>query len=308
MKKHWAVLALLLLVILQATGMEGCKAAPKPKVVALNGVTGLGLALLFESGDYEMEVGKSADVAVARLTSEGAEIAALPVSTAALLRSKGVPIKIAAVTNYGSLYVVSRAEGGLLQHASTYLGVPGKGTMPDVTLAILLAENKAASSGVQYHSSPVELANLLVAGKAPAALLPEPWVSQVLAKDPELRITSDIQAEWKARFGFDYPLSCVVVTEKFAKERPEDLKKLLSDIEKSVDWVKSNPGKAAMIAADKLSMEATATEKAVPRCNFAYLGGAAARAASSEFYAKVLQYAPSMIGGKLPDEAFYMDN
>ncbi|HOA15104.1 MAG TPA: ABC transporter substrate-binding protein [Bacillota bacterium] len=308
MRKGWAILALLFIVVLQATGMEGCKAAPKPKVVALNGVTGLGLALLFESGDYEIEVGKSADVAVARLTSDGAEIAALPVSTAALLRNKGVPIRIAAVTNYGSLYVVSRAEGGLLQSASSYLGVPGKGTMPDVTLAILLAEYKSASSGVQHHSSPVELANLLLAGKAQAALLPEPWVSQVLAKDAGLRITSDIQAEWRAKFGFDYPLSCVVVTEKFADERPDALKKLLSDIEKSVDWVKSNPGKAAAMAAEKLSMDPAATEKAVPRCNFAYLDGPAAKAASSQFYSKVLQYAPTMIGGKLPDEAFYLDN
>lgn len=308
MKKHWAILAILLLIVVQVAGIEGCKAAPKPKVVALNGVTGLGLALLFESADYEMEVGKSADVAVARLTSEGADAAALPVSTAALLRNKGIPIHIVAITNYGSLYVVSRLERSLAGNAASYLGVPGKGTMPDVALAILLAENKAASTGVQYHSSPVELANLLVAGKAEAALLPEPWVSQVLAKDDTLKITSDIQAEWKAKFGFDYPLSCVVVTEKFASQRPEDLKKLLLDIEKSVNWVRSNPGKAAAIASEKLSMEAAATEKAVPRCNFAFLEGAAAKAAAQEFYSKVLQYAPAMIGGRLPDEAFYLNH
>ena len=256
MRKGWAILALLFIVVLQATGMEGCKAAPKPKVVALNGVTGLGLALLFESGDYEIEVGKSADVAVARLTSDGAEIAALPVSTAALLRNKGVPIRIAAVTNYGSLYVVSRAEGGLLQSASSYLGVPGKGTMPDVTLAILLAEYKSASSGVQHHSSPVELANLLLAGKAQAALLPEPWLARSWGHDAGLRITSTYRPNG-GRSSASTTRSAALWSRSC--RRGDAPKKPLSIIEER--RLRSRTLARRRSAAEKLSMDPAATKR-----------------------------------------------
>jgi len=308
MKMKRLTIAILASVILlsQLSGAAGL-AASKPRIVALNGVTGLGLAQLFGSGAYEIEVGKAADVAIARLTTGAAEAAALPVSTAALIRNKGVPVVMAAITNYGSLYVVSKGNKGLYDQAASSIGVPGKGTMPDVVLAMLLADKKASSAGVQYYASPVELANLLAAGKVEAAILPEPWVSQVLASDAALKITSDIQAEWKALFGFDYPLSCVVMSESFVKERPEDAKKMLADIKASVAWVKANPEKASAIAEANLSMGSAATVAAVPRCNFEYLDGSKAKSATAQFYGKVLQSVPAMIGGKLPDEAFYLN-
>jgi len=302
------VIAILVSAIMlsQLMGAAGF-AASRPRIVALNGVTGLGLAQLFESGAYEMEVGKAADVAIARLSTGAAEAAALPVSSAALIRNKGIPVVLAAITNNGSLYVVSRSDKGLYEQASSFIGVPGKGTMPDVVLAMLLGDKKASTEGVQHFASPVELANLLVAGKAEAAILPEPWVSQVLASDAALRITSDIQAEWKSLYGFDYPLSCVVMSESFVKERPEEARKMLADIKASVAWVKANPDKAAVIAEKNLSMGSAATVAAVPRCNFEYLDGLKAKSAASQFYGKVLQSVPAMIGGKLPDEAFYLN-
>lgn len=295
--------AVMIAVLLSAVGGA---ASYKPRVVALNGVTGLGLAELLVDADYEVEVGKSADVAVARLNTMGADAAALPVSTAALLRNKGTAIKLAAITNYGSLYIVSSKPGAdLASAAASFLGVPGKGTMPDVILDILLAGKKAKGTGVQYYSSPAELANLLAAGRVESALLPEPWVSQVLSANKELRITYDLQAGWKSAYGADYPLSCVVATESFIKEHPAEYAKLLSDIERSVKWVTENPAKAAQIAEERLGMSKASTEAAIPRCNFRYLDGADARLSALSFYERAFLSSAALIGGKLPDEAFY---
>ncbi len=302
-----SIIALIVLLAMMAVQSTGCTAGYKPKVVVLNGVTGLGLAKLLGSPDYEVEVGKSADVAVARLTSKTADAAALPVSTAALLRSKGTAIRLAAITNYGSLYILTSGKNvDIPSIAASFLGVPGRGTMPDVTMSMLLSEYKVQGTGVQYYSSPAELANLLAAGRVEAALLPEPWVSQVLSANSSLKIAVDMQKAFKDAYGFDYPLSCVVVSESFATDRPAELKKLLEDIKASVAWVVSNPAKAALVAEERLSMEKGATEAAIPRCNFEYLDGLKAREAALAFYSKVLSVSPAMIGGKLPDEAFYI--
>lgn len=298
-----ALVAAMIMMLLSAAGGA---ASYKPRVVALNGVTGLGLAELLGDAGYEVEVGKSADVAVARLNTMGADAAALPVSTAALLRNKGTAIRLAAITNYGSLYIVSsKADADLVSAAASYLGVPGKGTMPDVVLDILLSAKKAKGAGIQYYSSPAELANLLVAGRVESALLPEPWVSQALSANRQLRIAYDLQAGWKSAYGTDYPLSCVVATESFIKEHPAEFAKLLLDIERSVRWVIENPGKAAQIAEERLGMSRVSTEAAIPRCNFRYLDGAEARLSALSFYERALSASAALIGGKLPDEAFY---
>ena len=294
------------LIIIAFLSAAGGAATYKPRLVVLNGVTGLGLARLLDDSDYEVEVGKSADVGVARLNTMGADAAALPVSTAALLRNKGTDIRLAAITNYGSLYIVSSKAGAdLLSTATSFLGVPGKGTMPDVILDILLSLKKVKGSGIQYYSSPVELANLLAAGRIESALLPEPWVSQALSANKELRIAYDLQGGWKSAYGADYPLSCVVATESFIRDHPAEYAKLLADIEQSVIWVTENPGEAALIAEGRLAMPKASTEAAIPRCNFKYLDGADARLSALSFYERAIVSSAALIGGKLPDEAFY---
>jgi NitT/TauT family transport system substrate-binding protein len=115
-----------------------------------------------------------------------------------------------------------------------------------------------------------------------------------------------MQKAFKDAYGFDYPLSCVVVSESFANDRPAEFKKMLEDIKVSVAWVVANPAKAALVAEERLSMEKGATEAAIPRCNFEYLDGLKAREAALAFYKKVINVSPAMIGGKLPDEAFYI--
>ncbi len=295
--------ALLIMALLAASGGA---ASYKPRLVVLNGVTGLGLVALLDDEGYEVEIGKSADVAVARLNTMGADAAALPVSTAALLRNKGTAIRLAAITNYGSLYIVSsKADSDLISAATSFLGVPGKGTMPDVVLDILLSSKKAGGSGIQYYSSPAELANLLAAGRIESALLPEPWVSQALFANKDLRIAYDLQAGWRSAYSSDYPLSCVVATESFIRNHPAEFAKLLSDIEESVRWVAENPSKAAGIAVERLGMSGPSTEAAIPRCNFRFLDGADARLSALSFYERALQSSAALIGGKLPDEAFY---
>lgn len=305
MRRALIVLALISMLLAMCASPAPIQAGGRPRVVVLSGVTGLGLARLLDDAVYDVEVGKSADVAVAKLTSGSADAAALPVSTAALLRNKGVPVLLAAITNNGSLYVLSRSATDLYAQAAKSLGVPGKGTMPDVTLAMLLKDKGISGGGVQYYSSPVELMNLLVAGRVEAALLPEPWVSQALQADRSLKVAADIQSEWRSLYGFDYPLSCVVFTESFVKSDPAGATRLLEDIKQSIEWVKSEPKKAAEAAAARLSMEEQPMAGSVPRCNLTFLDAQKAKVAALAFYEKVLATVPAMIGGKLPDEAFF---
>lgn len=313
MRKYMAFLLMIMMVLPFISNAD----APAPiRAATLAGNVGLAMVRIMDQpakNKYptSFEVFKTPDLAVGKLISGDVDIAGLPTTTAALLYNKGVPIQVAAIIGWGVMYVVS-GDASIkkwtdLKGQEIY--VSAKGAVSDILLQYLLRKNgldPEKDVRIQYIASAVEIAQMVAAGKTPVAVLPEPWVTEVLEKNPNLKVVLDFQKEWKRieKQGLTYPQSCIVVRRKFALEHPEALQWFLRELNRSIAWVNRNP-KAAGILADKyVQIAPAAVEKGLKRTNLRYNDAYKVRAEINGFLQKMMESAPESVGGKLPDGGF----
>lgn len=294
----------------------------KLNVMALSGTTGLSLVrmlaqnpVLGEGVEVTYTVLKSPDQMVARVISGEAGIAALPTNTAAILYNKGIALQIAAVTNWGVMYVVGR-DGAIRSWKDLKgrsIALTGRGTTPDILFRYIMKANGLnpdSDLSIRYYATPVELAQLVVAGKADIATLPEPWVTEVMQKDPSVRVLLDFQNEWK-RIGKgreSYPQSCLVVRTDLVRQHPAVVGEFLKAAAAASDWVNAEPEKAARLAEQYVFIAAASAEKAISRCNLRFQTASGAQSEIDNYLRQLFQFDPQSVGGKVPDAQFYLQD
>ena len=283
------------------------------RVAALKGPSGMGLAKVIDAKapGIQTTVFGTADEVTPALVKGDLDAALLPANVGAMLnaRTNGA-IQVAAVTILGVLYVV---EAGDTVHTTADLAgktvlTTGKGTTPQYVADFVLGKAGIADKvDLQYRSEATEVATALVSGQGKLGILPEPYVTTVLAKNKNLRVALDLTTEWeKAASGSQLVTGALLVRKQFAAEHPDAFKAFLAAYADSAKFVNDSPADAAkLIAAQGIVPDAATAQAAIPRCHIVALTGADAKAAVSA-YLKVLYDAnPASIGGKLPDDTFY---
>jgi NitT/TauT family transport system substrate-binding protein len=261
--------------------------------------------------NYTIE--QSPEVLSAKLLSGEMEFATIPTNMAATLYNKGVPYQLAAMNTWGVMYVVSNGVviNSWADLKGKTIGAVSKGSSADVVFKYLLAQNGINPDKdvtLNYNPSPVELAQMVMAGKTSLAVLPEPWVSVVQSKNPQIKMVLDLQKEWTRIQGNDTPFAqtCLVVNKTFASQHPQMVQAFLNAYAKSIDWVNKNPQPAAdLIKKTDIGIPAEVATAAIPRCNLRYMSSAEARPAVDKYLTVLLQFSPDTVGGKIPDDKFY---
>jgi ABC-type nitrate/sulfonate/bicarbonate transport systems, periplasmic components len=314
MKKR--ILALGLILLLVPAFVMAADSSPV-RVAALAGNIGLAMVHMMDPSSAlkskaSFEVFKSPDLAVGKLIAGETDVAGLPISTAAVMYNKGVGIQVAAVIGWGLMYMVSNDktihQWSDLKGKEVY--VSAKGAISDILLRYLISKNgldPERDVKIQYIDSAVEIAQLTAAGKITLAALPEPWVTQVLEKNPQLRIVLDFQSEWQRveKQNITYPQTCIVVRKQFAKEHPEALQSFLKELAASIAWTNRNPKAAGILAEKYIQISAPAVEKGLKRTNLRYDEAFQKRMIVRNFLERLVGFAPESVGGKVPDEGFY---
>ena len=287
---------------------------PVVRVAALKGPTGMGLAKLATDASprYQISIaGDSPDGITAPLVRGDLDAALIPANLAAVLYAKtNGAIQVAAVNTLGVLYVVEKGDTvhTLADLAGKTVLTTGKGATPQYVMDFLLSQADLATSvTLQYRSESTEVAAALAGGQATLGVLPEPYVSTVLAKDPSLRVALDLTKEWDAVApGSQLVTGVLVVRKDFAAANPGAFTAFLADYQKSVAFANDHPDEAApLIAGLGIVPSAAIAEQAIPRCHIVYLTGEQARDALSG-YLTVLEAAnPASVGGQLPGDDFY---
>jgi NitT/TauT family transport system substrate-binding protein len=265
-----------------------------------------------QQSPYAFEVYKTPDLAAAKLISGEMDMAGLPTNIAAILYNKGAEVQIAAVIGWGVLYVVSSDLS--LKNWSGLKGkevcVPSKGALSDILFRYLLSQNNLDPERdlkILYLASPIEAAQLAAAGKINLAALPEPWVTELLEKNPGFKVALDFQKEWRRieKQGLFYPQTAMVVRKRFAQEQPAALRRFLKELEQSMQWLSRHPQAGGLLAEKYIQISPPAVEKGLSSSNLKYRSAAKVRNEVTRFLQRLLEFAPESIGGKLPDEGFY---
>ncbi|WED22925.1 ABC transporter substrate-binding protein [Vibrio sp. JC009] len=302
--------------------MSACGHEPvQIKMAALKGPTAFGMIQMIDQleslGDdislsYEL-VATPQDM-VARISSGQVDIAVLPVNLAAKLYNKmgAKGYALGGSVGNGAIYGLTTGKGDISwgSFRGKTINSIAKGSTPDyLTRYVLSGEGLEAGKDValRFTYSPQQLAQMMAAGKVDNAILPEPLVSMVLAKNPDARIFSDMQKEWGklSGTGKGYPISLAVVSPKLTNKAI--LGKVFSAYKDSIEWVLENPKQAAAAIERQGVMPAPMAEKAIPRCNLSFSTPSEIKNELELFYQVLFGFEPASIGGKLPDESFYLE-
>ena len=309
MKKLLAVLTLLVMVF-----ALGCAKAPAEpiNIAALKGPTGMGISYMMDDTEkYNVELQDAPDVVVGKFVSGEIDIAAVPINLAATLYNKTEGnVVLLNLDTLGVLYIVENGDSiqSLSDLAGKTIYASGEGATPQFVLDYLLAQNGLTDQvKVEYVGEHTALAAMVASGEAQIAILPEPFVSAVTVKNPDVRVALDLNEAWEAASGAKLVMGVYIANRTFYKEHPDQIKAFLADYAASVEKVNSSADAAQKIADLGIVGSAAIAEQAIPRSYIVSITGADAKAAASAVLNVLFGANPKSVGGKLPGDDLYAE-
>ena len=259
----------------------------------------------------------SPDELRARITSNQAQISALPTYVGANLYNKGADIQLINTLVWGVLYIVGadKSVQSLEDLKGKTVHVPFKGDMPDLVFRYLL-DQKGMEIGqdifIEYVSTPQETVQLVLAKKAEYAVLPEHTASMAVRRGNQeglqLQKIISLQEEWGKITGKEarIPQAGIVVNRSLIQSNPEIVKILQEQLKDNIQKINDNPEKAAQtIVKYQDGLEEDFIVNLLPDLNLTFVDAQKAKEELEFFYTELAKLSPDIIGGKLPDEGFY---
>ena len=285
----------------------------------LKGPTGIGAVELMEKsengaaeGNYNISVASAADDVTAKIISGEVDIAAVPTNLAAVLYNKTEGgISVIGVNTLGVLYVVENGDSinSINDLSGKTVYSSGQGAVPEYVMDYVLEKNNVTDVDIEYMSEHAEGATAMADGTANIALLPEPNVTAVTMKNPDLRIALDMTEEWNKVSDSDLAMGCVIVRNDFLNEQEGAVKTFIKEYAESIDYVNSNVSDAAQLVEKyEIMASAAAAEKAIPNCNIVFEDGENMKAMLNGLYDVLYNANPKAVGGSIPSEDFYYEN
>ena len=233
------------------------------------------------------------------------DVAVLPVSMAANLYNKDFKYFFLACPVWGNLFWISTTANSAGRYKSVCLF--GQGTTPDILLKYLQAT--AALSAVSDYisdytfSSPQDLLQAILSKQITDIILPEPFVSLALKKDTNLFVRYDLAKEFNP---LGFVQTAVVVNSKIKQD-----KNLLRAIDSLLTFsVKvsnpENPQTELRLIRHKLLPSGVDPKVMYGRCRIEYKSVGLIRSQVDSLLYIFFRYNPKFIGGKLPDDEFYV--
>jgi NitT/TauT family transport system substrate-binding protein len=263
------------------------------------------------SYNYDFSITGTADEILPKIVAGDIDIALVPANIAAVLynRSNG-GIQALNINTLGVLYVVT-ADDSIDSFASlrgrTVL-MTGKGTTPEYAMNALLAAQNITDINLEFKSEATELAAALSANPSAIAVLPQPYVAAVTAKNPSLKVRISLSDVWDAVFANKSRLvtGVTIVNTNFAANNPQAVSEFLRLQQESVAFVTANPSKAAPLVVEAGIIDNNEiAAAAIPLCSLVCISGEPMQDALGGYYAELFAQDASSVGGSLPDVGFY---
>lgn len=309
----------------EETPAEDDAAAPEGalRVAGLKGPTTMGLVNLLaasaageSAGSYDFTMYGAADEIVPLLVKGELDAAAIPANLAATLYQKTEgAVEVACVNTLGVLYMVELGES--IQTVEDLNGITivttGKGTTPEYVLRYVLSENGIDPDSdvtIEYLSEATEVAAQLVAladsGENVVAMLPQPFVTSVLAQNENARVALDMNEEWLKVAGSKLVTGVLVVRKDAVEADPEAFAAFLEEYAASVEAANTDlEGTAALCEEYGIVAKAALAQKALPQCNIVFETGDEMKEDLSTYLQVLYEADPTSVGGELPADDFY---
>jgi NitT/TauT family transport system substrate-binding protein len=290
---------------------------------APNGATVI-LADLIASGGLEkvapgatFRLWRTTDDLRAGIVSGRNSLFSTPTHVPANLVNRGLPLKMAAIIGMGHLSVITADDKIETFHDLAGKTIMGffRHDMPDLVFrAIARMEGMDPDKDMVLHyvQTPMEAAQLLVAGKVDTAVLSEPPATAAMMMAAQqgrpLRRAFGLPKLWgdhkgKARI----PMVGIALHARLIDEAPDLVKTLGTGLAAARDHVLADRKAAAQLAEKTMEMKPAVFEKAFDHFHIALSSAREVKAELVDFYQTLLDLEPEALGGKLPPDDFYLD-
>ena len=262
MKKILNFIAVITTVILMISCNQGNNSITNEEInatlISPDGLPSIAISKLItdnskiENITLESSIEKTTDLLLSELMKGKADLAIVPSNLALQAYKKDLGYKVAATIGWGSLYLVSTEE---IYNISELEGCEvyntGKGLTPDIVFKNILSKNNVNEDNINfsYVGAASELAPLLISEQAKYAVVPEPVLSTVMAKNSDIKIILSLNDEWIKVNNVEngYPQSTLLIKEEFYNKIKDtnSYDKLIEAFEESEKWVIDNSQLAA---------------------------------------------------------------
>ena len=220
---------------------EEPKEATQVTIAGLKGPTSIGMIKMIDetamnSQDYKVEyIAESApDALTAKIINGEIQISSVPANLASVLYNKTEgEIQLMAVNTIGNLYIVGTDEiSSLADLEGKTLGMSGKGSTPDFAMNYILKQNGLEGKvELDYSPDHATLAQSVIAGDTGIALLPQPFVTQTMMKNSDVKMLVDLNEAWEeaSSGASQLYMGCIVVNKEFAENNKEFVAEFLKE-------------------------------------------------------------------------------
>ena len=263
MKKILNFIAVITTVILMISCNQGNNSITNEEInatlISPDGLPSIAISKLItdnskiENITLESSIEKTTDLLLSELMKGKADLAIVPSNLALQAYKKNLGYKVAATIGWGDrLYLVSTEEiSNISELEGCEVYNTGKGLTPDIVFKNILSKNNVNEDNINfsYVGAASELAPLLISEQAKYAVVPEPVLSTVMAKNSDIKIILSLNDEWIKVNNVEngYPQSTLLIKEEFYNKIKDtnSYDKLIEAFEESEKWVIDNPELAA---------------------------------------------------------------
>ncbi|EPJ45368.1 MAG: ABC transporter substrate-binding protein [Osedax symbiont Rs1] len=266
----------------------------------------------------DFKVWRTPDQLRSGIISGDMQLSGIPSYVGANLYNKGIPVQLMNILTWGLLYIVS-TDGSIksiADIAGKTITMPFKNDMPDLVFKYI-TEKAGMVNGkdftLNYASTPLEVVQMMLSGRADICILPEPAATAAMlkghSKGLQIHRSISIQEAWGEATGGSprIPQAGLLVNRQLVDTSPDLLRAIQQDCVTSSAWAINNPAEAGVLAQDYIGIKAKITEKSMPFINLDATPAQTAKKELESFFAKLAELSPAIIGGKLPDNDFYLD-
>ena len=312
------ILAICIVCLSGCSSKENLKEDVSVKVSMPDGLPSIALSkLAFENKNIKdgynvnYNIEKTPDNLSTTVMKGEADIAVVPSNMAAIAYNKTKNYEIAGTTGLGSFYLVSNDDiGGFKDLKGKEVVNTGKGLTPDITNKFIIKSNGLNEKDINftYVNSANELVPMIVSKKANIAIVPEPALTALKIKNPEIKVVKSLNEEYKniTKSDYGYPQATIIVKSDFAKNNKEFVNLFLEGVKESIIFVNSNPDKAGEYC-EKIGVgtKKEVINKSIENANLQFIGVEESIKDYKGYYKILSEYDVKSIGGKIPDEKVF---
>lgn len=315
--RHGTRLAAVLVTVCLVYGAAGVATgtAPQVRVLSPAAFSVLPFFWMEETGalpgvDLRIELSPDHQRNLSLMATGHGELLVTGLNVGAKAYSKGIALQLVNVNAWALDYVV--ASDPKIRSWADLVGkrvsLPLQGGPLDFLVQYLISREGLDPRKFQFVYAPVPQAmQLFQLGQIDAVVLPEPQVTQLLAADSKALVALDIQKEWAKwhRGEASIPYVGLFVQASWANANPAVLEQIAQAYAKGVAWVNANPEAASKLGAKVLGIPEAVIRQALQRVRLAVYDRARTKALTQEHLQEMLEFSADLVGGKVPDDAFY---